>query len=171
MTTFVHIADERDAPSIIRSGLKLPRVVVPSLGSRPVGVFALPVVPDFVVTHQWVRELKRRGFNVAVGVYFRVPDDEAVWAGRYNQDKRQITAAEASAELARERILGYEVILPRSVPRTEIHRIRPIPQVSGWRYFPDAHERGIFCGCKFCMRGQIKSRAIREQYEVRFGQG
>ena len=166
MTTFVHIADERDAPSIRRAGLKLPRVVQPPNGRRPIGVFALPVVPDFVVTHQWVRELKRRGFNVAVGVYFRVPDDEAVWVGRYNEDKRPLTAAQACAELARDRTLGYEVILPRSIRASEIRDIKAIPQGLGWRYFPDAHQRGLFCGCRFCMRGQVKSRAIWKRFEA-----
>ena len=169
MTTFVHIADERDAPSIIRSGLKLPRAAQRLRGTRPVGVFALPVVPDFVVTHQWVRELKRRGFKVAVGVYFRVPDHEVVWAGRYNQDKRQLSASEAAAELARERTLGYEVILTRSVLRSEIQGVKAIPQVLGWRYFPDSHQLGIFCSCKYCMRGQIKSRALWTRYEASFG--
>jgi hypothetical protein len=112
MATFVHIADERDSASIRRVGLKLPRAPETFPGSRPVGVFATPVVPDFVVTHQWVRELKKRGFRLAVGVYFRVPDDEPVWAGRFNEPKQPLTAAQASAWLSRERTLGYEVIIP-----------------------------------------------------------
>jgi hypothetical protein len=166
MTTFVHIADERDSNSIKRVGLKLPRIPERLHGARPVGVFATPVVPDFVVTHQWVRELKKRGFRVAVGVYFRVPDHEPVWAGRYNEQKQPLTAAQACAWLSRERTLGYEVIIPRSIAPSEIRAIRALPQVVGWRHFPDAHRQGIFCGCKFCMRGEIKSRRIRERYEA-----
>jgi hypothetical protein len=166
MTTFVHIADERDSASIKRVGLKLPRAPEPFPGSRPVGVFATPVVADFVVTHQWVRELKKRGFRVAVGMYFRVPDDQPVWAGRFNEQKQPLTAAQASAWLARERTLGYEAIIPRSIAPAEIHAIRGLPQVVGWRHFPEAHRRGILCGCKFCMKGEIRSRGIRERYDA-----
>jgi hypothetical protein len=110
MPTFFHIADERDAASILRNGLKLPKA---KNQNRPTGVFALPVVQNFVVSHQWVRELKRRGFKVAVGVYFRIPDQQEVLTGKYNEDKRALTAAEATAVLAREQILGYEVIIPQ----------------------------------------------------------
>lgn len=162
MPTFVHIADERDAASIRRSGLKLPRSRHPA---RPGGVFALPVVQNFVLSHQWVRELKKRGFKVAVGIYFRVPDQQEVLAGRYNEEKRPITAAEAAAILAKEQILGYEVIIPRSILASEIQAVRSIPQVLGWRHFPDAHRRGIVCGCKYCMRGEIKSRRIQDRHE------
>jgi hypothetical protein len=165
VATFVHIADERYIASIRRSGLKLPRLPVQAVEGRPVGVFALPVVQDFVVSHQWVRELKRRGFKVAVGVYFRVPDAQEVWAGRYNEDKKPMSAAQATARLANERSLGYEVIIPRSVAPSEIQSVRALPQTVGWRYFPGAHGRGIFCGCKYCQRGQAKSRAIQQRYE------
>jgi hypothetical protein len=166
MTTFVHIADERDGLAIKRSGLRLPRVPEHLRGNRPLGVFAMPVVPDFMITHQWVRELKKRGFKVAVGVYFTVPDGEQVWAGLYQSDKQQVSAAQASAYLSRERTLGYEVIIPRSIAPSEIRGVRGLPQVVGWRHFPDAHRQGIFCGCQYCMRGQIKSRGIRARYEA-----
>jgi hypothetical protein len=165
MPTFVHIADERYSASIQRSGLKLPRVLPQAAAARPIGVFALPVISNFVVSHQWVRELKKRGFKVAVGIYFRIPDEQPVWAGVYNQEKRQLSAAEAAGFLAREQILGYEVVIPRSILASEIQAIRALPQTLGWRHFPDAHRKGIFCGCKYCMRGEIKSRRIQERYE------
>ena len=165
MPIFVHIADERHLPSIQRSGLKLPRGRPQTSGARPVGVFALPITANFVVSHQWVRELKKRGFKVAAGVYFRIPDQEQVWAGVYNQEKLQVTAAEAAGFLAKEQVLGYEVIIPRSILASEIQAVRALPQTLGWRHFPDAHRKGIFCGCKFCMRGEIKSRRIQERYE------
>ena len=167
MPVFVHIADERDTASIRRSGLKLPRPS-PQIGaSRPSGVFALPVTSNFLVSHQWVRELKKRGFKVAVGVYFRVPDAQQVWAGRYNQDKKLLTAAEATAYLAREQSLGYEVNIPRSILASEIQAIRSLPQTLGWRHFPESHTMDIFCGCKYCQRGEIKSRRIQERYAER----
>jgi len=165
MPTFVHIADERDAASINRNGLKLPRSSHPA---RPAGVIALPVISNFAVSHQWVRELKRRGFKVAVGVYFRIPDQQEVLAGLYNQEKAVLTAAQATAYLAKEQVLSYEVIIPRSIRATEIQAVRDLPQGLGWRYFPDSHQKGIFCGCKYCTRGEIKSRRIRERYEERY---
>ena len=166
MTTFVHIADERDAAAIRRSGLKLPRGRAATPGA---GVFAMPVVADFQLTHQWVRELKRRGFNTAVGIYFRVPDETPVLAGHYNEDKRAMTAAEAAARLQQTRMLGFETLLPRSIPARAIHAVHRLPQTVGWRYFPGAHERGIFCGCAYCQRGEYGARSIRDAYEAKFG--
>src|ERR687898_1841758 len=109
MPSFVHIADERDAAAIQRSGLKIPRARLQSSQSdRPVGVFALPVVPNFLLSHQWVRELKRRGHKTAVGVYFKVSAQEAVWAGLYNQPKQQMTAAQATSALRGMQDFGFE---------------------------------------------------------------
>jgi hypothetical protein len=41
--------------------------------------------------------MKRRGQAAIVGVYFRIPDEEVVWVGHYNQAHRRMTAAEAVA--------------------------------------------------------------------------
>ena len=166
MTVFVHLADERDAAAIRRSGLKLPRTSNQASVENASGVFAMPVTPDFFVTHQWLRELKRRGFNVAVGVYFRIPDSELVWAGLYNGEKHAITAAQAAMQLTKERTLGYEVLIPRSINASEIRAVRALPQLVGWRYYPDAHRQGVFCACKFCLRGQIKSKKLVEKFEA-----
>lgn len=164
MAIFVHIADERNAAQIKRAGLKLPRLKPERSAERPWGVFALPVTPNFVLSHQWVRELKKRGFRVAVGVYFDVPDTDKVWVGRYNGEKALVTAAEAGARLLREGELGLEVILPRSVPAKDVRAIRALPQALGWRHFPEAHEKGIFCACKFCQRGEMKSQRLRKRH-------
>jgi hypothetical protein len=167
MPSFVHIADERDAVAIRRSGLKVPRARLRSSQSgNPVGVFALPVVPNFLLSHQWVRELKRRGHRTAVGVYFKVPAQEAVWAGLYNQPKQHMTAGRATSALRGIQDFGFEVIIPRSISARDITSVRTLPQKLGWRFFPDAHRRGIFCGCEYCMRGEIRSRKIRERYEA-----
>lgn len=165
MTLFVHIADERDAAAIRRSGLTLPRV----RSIRGEGIFAMPVILDFQVTHQWVRELKRSRFNTAVGVYFRIPDDDPVSAGLYNEEKQAMTASEAAALLQRSRLLGFETRVPPSIEARAIHAIRRLPQTVGWRYFPGAHDRGIFCGCSSCQRGNFGSRKIRQAYEAKFG--
>ncbi len=165
MTLFVHIADERDAAAIRRNGLTLPRW----RGMRGESVFAMPVVPDFQLTHQWVRELKRSGFNTAVGVYFRIPDDAPVSAGLYNEKKQAMTASEAAALLHGSRLLGFETLIPHPIEARAIHAIRRLPQTVGWRYFPGAHERGIFCGCTYCQRGSFKSRKIRQAWEAMHG--
>jgi hypothetical protein len=165
MAMYVHIADERDSAAIRRSGLKLPRARKAVTG-RPWGVFAMPVIPNYVLSHQWVRELKKRGFRVAVGVYFRIGDEQPVFAGLYNQEKELTTASQAAAWLKDKEVLGFEVIIPRSISASEIRSIRSLPQGLGWRHFPGAHERGIFCGCDYCQRGEIKSRRIRERYEA-----
>jgi hypothetical protein len=167
MTTFVHIADARNAKAIQRSGLLLSRLLHGFVESdiRKAGVFALPLVENFVISHQWVRELKRRGFRQAVGVYFRVPDAEIVWAGAYNQPKQSVTAATAAAMLRESGAMGFEVVIPRSITAAEVRYVRALPQVLGWRYFPEAKGRPPFCGCAYCQRGLIRSRGLRERYE------
>jgi hypothetical protein len=166
VVTFVHIADERDTSAIRRSGLSLPkaRLQLEETETRKFGVFALPVVQDFVLSHQWARELARSGHRSAVGVYFRVPDKQLVWAGLYNGLKHLCTAASAAAQLHERRILGYEVIVPRSIKASEITAVRVVPAV-GWRYYPPAKGKRPFCPCKFCTRGDSKSRRLRERLD------
>jgi hypothetical protein len=155
MPSFVHIADERDAAAIWRSGLKIPRARLRSSQSdTPVGVFAMPVFPHFLLSHQWVRELKRRGHRTAIGVYFKVPAQEGVWAGFYNQPKQQMTAGHATSALRGMQDFGFEVIIPRSISAGDITSVRILPQKLGWRFFPDAHRRGIFCGCELLHAGR-----------------
>jgi len=74
-------------------------------------------------------------------------------------------AAEASALFMHsESLEGYEVIVPRKINAGEIHRIRKLPQVVGWRYYPDAHGKRP-CGCPFCQRGDYGARKLRVEYE------
>jgi hypothetical protein len=166
MTTFVHIADERDTPAIRRNGLALPKTRYRDAENERYkwGVFALPVVEDFMLSHQWIRELKRRGHRTASGIYFRVADAELVWAGLYNQNKVQVTAAEAAARLRTEKLLGYEVIIPRAIVASEIVAIRTLPHV-GWRFFPAAKGSPPRCLCRFCQRGDMKSRRLRQRLD------
>ncbi len=127
----------------------------------------MPVVPNFLITHQWVRELKRRGFRTAVGVYFKIPDETPVFAGPYNADKQSMSASAAAAYLRQSNMLGFEVTIPRSIKPSEIMRVAQISQGLGWRYTPDSHRTGIFCGCEYCMKGQIRSRDIRRRWEAK----
>ena len=112
-----------------------------------------------------MRELKRRGFRQAVGVYFRIPDAEPVWAGLYNEPKHWLTAANAAKLLRDSQSLGFEVIVPRGILASELRYVRAIPQHLGWRYRPGANGSPPFCGCAYCQRGNIKSRALQVRYE------
>jgi hypothetical protein len=57
MAMFVHLAPESRIALIRRTGIRrLRRAGV----AFPAGVFAVPVTRNFYVSHQWLRELKRR---------------------------------------------------------------------------------------------------------------
>src|SRR5262249_1996251 len=45
----------------------------------------------------------------------------------------------------------------------EIHRVRALPQVLGWRYFPGAHAKPPRCTCMYCTRGQYGAARLRER--------
>jgi hypothetical protein len=160
---FVHLTPAENAKPILRAGIRCS----PDRHGRI--VFAMPVTRNFFVTHQWLRELKRRGARTLVAVYFRIPDEEAVLAGRYNGPHTRAPAARAAAILESARDpLGFEVHIPRAIRPSEIHRVRHVPQVLGWRYFPGAH--GVRpLGCPDCQRGEYGARAIRARYEASFG--
>jgi len=161
VTMFVHLTPESRLRIVRRNGINRLRRPV---GDRPGGVYAVPVTRNFYVSHQWLRELRRRGQGSVAGVYFRIPDDEVVWVGHYNQQHRRMTAAEAAvvfmASASRE---GWEVIIPRRIDAAEIHRVRTLPQVVGWRYMPGAHGRTP-CGCDFCTKGEYGARRLRERF-------
>jgi hypothetical protein len=159
----VHMAAANDTKRITRSGIKAQDTWLPDV---PNGVFAMAVTPNFYISHQWLRELKRRDQRTIDGIYFRIPDDEAVWVGHYNQNHRQMTADEAVGIIfGINDAEGFEIIVPRSIDAKELHNTHTLPQVVGWRYMPGAHGRKP-CGCPVCLpRGEIKSRKIREDYE------
>ena len=163
MAMFIHLAPEKKEKLIARTGIRLPR----SRQGRPRGVYAMPMTRNFYVSHQWLRELKRGGQRTFVAVHFRIPDDLIVLIGHYNKEHIAVTAAEAVALLMRaENYEGYEIVVPRAIAADEIHAIRAVPQVVGWRYFPGSHGRKP-CGCPVCQPGGgIKSRKIRERYEA-----
>jgi hypothetical protein len=162
MPLFCHLAPESRIGLIRRNGVNRLRRAV---GDRPKGIFAVPVTRNFYVSHQWLRELKRRGQGVIAGVYFRIPDDEMVSIGHYNQAHRQMRAAEAAALfMTAENREGWEVIIPRRVEAREIHRIRALPQVVGWRFFPGSKGKPPFCTCRFCTRGEYGSGRLRERF-------
>ena len=155
MALFVHLAFETDLKSILKNGI--------SLSKELRCVYAVPVGPNFFVSHQWLRELKRRKNGNIVGVYFRVGDDERVFAGRFNGEHVEMTAVQASGLIANGE-LGFEVMIQRKIASNEIHRMKHLPQGLGWRYYPESHGRRP-CGCPYCQRGEFGGRAIREKNE------
>lgn len=168
MASFVHLASEKDAAAIRRSGIKPQRVSNAPLDGYERIIFAMPVTKDFHVSHQWLRELKRGGQRTIVGVYFRIPDSQRVLVGHYNQPHTEMQASEAVGVVFNtEQPEGFEVIVPRKVEPSEIHRVKALPQVLGWRYYPDAKGNKP-CGCPFCIKGDIKSKRIRNAYERSF---
>ncbi len=65
--------------------------------------------------------------------------------------------------MAAEDAKGWEVVIPRRIEASEIHRVRQLPQVIGWRFSPGAKGKPPFCPCKFCTRGEYGSQRLRER--------
>ncbi len=124
----------------------------------------MPVTANYYITHQWVRELKRHRNAAFVAVHFRIDDAERVWVGRYNQTHCEMTASEAAALFhVGEEVAGWEVIIPRRIEPRDIHAIRRVSQLIGWRFSPESKGKPPFCGCKFCTRGEYGVRRLRER--------
>jgi len=160
MALFVHLAPESRVAVMRRVGIRRRR----AYREFPGGVFAVPVTRNFYISHQWLRELKRRNQGPLAGVYFRIPDDERVWVGHYGQAHRWMTAAEAGNEFATAAdAQGWEVVIPRRIEAGEIHKVRNLSQVIGWRFSPTSKGKPPFCPCPFCTRGEYGARRLRER--------
>jgi hypothetical protein len=159
MPVLVHLADERESASIEKNGIK------PGKGRR--GIYCMPVTQSFYISHQWLRELKRRGVRSYVGVYFKLDSKTMVYAGKYHEKHRHITLGEAIKEITRMKDpLGYELLIDRKIEAKEIENIRMLPQNMGWRYFPASHEKGMSCACPMCLpRGEIKAKRLRDKLD------
>lgn len=168
MALYVHLTLIENIASIRRNGIRMTNIREGS------GVFALPVLPHFYFSHQWMRELKRdpRGSGFIVGVYFRIPDHEWVYFGHYNcplDKKIKISASEAAGILMESEISlgtefrGVEVIIPRKISPNELHKIRRLPQKIGWRYFPNSHDK-YPCPWPCCNPRQYGAKQIRNKY-------
>ncbi|WP_406694610.1 hypothetical protein V5E97_26430 [Singulisphaera sp. Ch08] len=163
MPILTYLTSEKHAGLIRRSGI---RGATGGFGAHR-GVFCMPVLPDYFTTHQWLRELKRRGQRTIVAIDFRLRSDAPAWVGHYNQPHVETTVGGAVGmlmELADTR--GFEVIVPRSIRPDEILRVRKVRQVLGWRYFPDAHGKRPTCACRMCLpKGTIKSSRLRHRLD------
>lgn len=161
MSQFIHLTDERIIRKIEKAGVKTAQ----TWEGKTRYVFATPVLQDFMISHQWLRELKRRGIRTISAVQFRIPDEEPVMVGHYGKEHVETTAAGAFRIFSEHASgMGLQVLIPRKILPSEIVRIYQPPQVTGWRYYPEAKGKKP-CGCPACQRGDIKSRKIREAYE------
>jgi hypothetical protein len=158
IVSFLHIADKNKEDSIVKNGIRSAKVKAGR------GVYAVPVVPNHAMTHQWARELKRSGVRTLICVRFKIPNMESVLIGKYNGEKLHMTACEAAtAFLTHTDPMGLEVIIPRRILPKEITTTYLAPRITGWRYYPEAKGKKPFCHCKFCNRGEIRAqRLIRE---------
>lgn len=173
MTVFVHLTMESQVPRIKRNGLTVTRFAKDATPDS--GLFAMPVMPNFYDSHQWLRELARRPGARLCAVYFRLGDREPVHVGRFAGLHVEMTAAEAVAEITRQDRSGMEVIVPRRIPVKDIVRIKALPQTIGWRYYPEAKgreplwpRRGAFGAARY--RNKIEAREADEaaRYFSRF---
>ncbi|HEU5348767.1 MAG TPA: hypothetical protein VFU63_09170, partial [Ktedonobacterales bacterium] len=118
MPIFVHLAPAHAIAHIRRAGIK----------RGPRGVFCMPMLSGYYTTHQWARELKRRGHRTMLAISFRLDDTEPVSLGIYNGPHQTMSASKAvQALLETDNPLGYEVIVPRSIGARELRSIRSVP--------------------------------------------
>ena len=158
MARFTHITRDKDEPSIRRGGIRST-----DIADGLEGVYAMPVLPSFFASHQWLRELRRLGSTPLVAIDFVVADDEEVRAGHYAKPHAAMTAAEAiGVILQADDPRGYEVVIPRKIEARELKRTRRVPQVVGWRYWPEAHDQPP-CSCEVCQRGTFKAAQLRQR--------
>jgi hypothetical protein len=160
MARFIHLTDERLLSRIKRSGIRMS-----SRGTALLCVHATPLLRNFQVTHQWLRELKRSGVRTIAAIHFKVGDGEMVLVGHYNEEPVAVTAAQAAKIFEQHSTgLGLQVLIQHKIKSAEIQRSYIPSQVVGWRYEPGSHGKPPYCGCSYCQRGLVRNRRIREKF-------
>lgn len=178
MTAAVHLFDARQAASIRRSGIKghATQISVPQ-GRISIdrAVFLMPVLPDFYASHQWLRELKRRGMRTIAAAYVKLRADRQVFVGRYNGEHRLVPLGHAAGLIMHATDpRGMQIVVPGDIAAAAIHAIRDVPQIVGWRYFPESHEKGPWkCLCEYCTSrasGEIKVQRLWRRLVAQSGE-
>lgn len=166
----MHLAQEKDEKRIRKNGIRSVRLPILQPGRA---LFCMPVIGDFMMTHQWLRELRRSGKKNFIGVYFRLRDQEPVWAGFYNAKQELTTAGRAvKTFLAKKDKLGFQVLVPRPILPGEIIKMKRLPQNIGWRYYPLAHGKKP-CLCPACLalaKGEFRAGKMRREHLKKQGE-
>jgi hypothetical protein len=159
VSRLTHLTRSEHRSRILDTGIRPTRI-----GNVLAGVYAMPLLPNFYVSHQWLRELRRFHEGPLMAVDFVIPDDEEVLVGHYDRELQPRTAAAAASVIMRaEDPRGYQILVPRAIERKEIKRTRAVRQVVGWRYWPDAHGHAP-CGCPLCLQpGTFGAAKIRRK--------
>jgi hypothetical protein len=161
MAILMHLTPEKDADRIVRRGLRASRLA----GPPHRGLFCIPLLPNYFASHQWLRELRRRGARTFVAIDFRVRATEPVYVGHYGHEHVATTVGRAVRVLQEQADpRGWELILPRSVDADEIVNVRAVSRVVGWRYYPGAHGPKP-CACDYCTKGLFGSRRLRQRLD------
>jgi HEAT repeat protein len=152
MPRLVHVAPVSAMRSIERAGIRGTRWELAS-GRCPVvlprAVFAMPVVPDFAATYQWVRELRRWQGERMVAVHLSLSRDEPVYVGRYGKPHELRTLGDAIGWV-RLNQAGAQIVIPRSVSVREVCGVREVSQLVGWVETPESRSH-YDCVCLGCL--------------------
>ncbi|MDR2869643.1 MAG: hypothetical protein LBV04_04250 [Deferribacteraceae bacterium] len=166
MAVFMHLFPESKKLAIIKNGIIAGKLHFENLDS---GVFCMPVIQDFYATHQWAREMMRWGKKSLMAAYFRIPDQECVYFGHYNDTHSKNTADIATkAFYDLEDRMGFQVVIPRKIASKEIFRTKSIPAM-GWRFYPAAKGKTP-CLCPACLgRGEYGSaKMLKQKFDAHF---
>ena len=156
MAVLVHITKAENKKSILRSGIKV--------GKYSKSLYFMPHTQNFLISHQWARELKRCGVKNFIAIDFRLPKIEEVWFGKYFEGHKKLPLNIAiEIFLAQDDKYGYEFILERKVEAKEIINTRIIQKPMGWRYEPNSHGKQP-CPCPMCiLRGGYRTSGLKEK--------
>jgi hypothetical protein len=172
MPRLVHLTRASNIRAIQRAGIRGEPSSVLVDPTRSVcierAVFAMPLVSDFAVTYQWLRELRRWHGQRMVAVHIRLPSTEEVLVGQYNAIHERRSLGQAIRRLLDEPT-GSEIVVPRSVRRREVTVIREVTQLVGWTEQPTQPGATSMdeCVCQVCLRSGIPDfmRRIRGAFE------
>jgi hypothetical protein len=128
MAQFIHLFDEANANSIRRGGIRAAK----SKWRKVSGVFLFPLTENFVINHQWMRELRRRRGQTLLAARVRLSDSESVLLGKYNEDHIEVSAAQAVGILREPQLLLWScvstlLVLPIVMSQLLVALALPIP--------------------------------------------
>lgn len=168
MPRLVHLAPESRRRAIERHGIRAEEAHVwdGKKGVKvPRAVYAMPILPDFSVTYQWLRELRRFHRERMVAVHFVVPSDEEVMVGRYNKPHEKVPLRVAVRRVLEEPA-GNELILLRGIRKNELALVRELTQLVGWTETPEPGA-AFDCLCASCVAPGTPDlmRRVRAQFD------